>query len=108
MTRLNNYMKQVRLNVTKAHIKNGQPVNPSKCPIANSIMENIKNAYFVSVLPDQVAIKIKNGNKVSAYKSITPKLANTFIKRFDDGKRVGPFSLELMFEKVDKNSPEFV
>lgn len=101
-------MKLVNLNVTKANIKNGVAVHPGKCPIANSILENVKNVYFVSVLPDQVAIKVKNGNKITAYKSNTPKSANTFIKRFDDGQKVTPFSLKLSFEKVNKNLYNFV
>jgi hypothetical protein len=77
-------MKHVNLKITKANIINGVAVNPGKCPIANSILENVKNAYYVCVLPDQVAIKVKNGNKITAYKSNTPKVAGTFIKKFDD------------------------
>lgn len=101
-------MKRVSLNITKAHIKNGVAVHPGKCPIANSIIENVKNVYYVSVLPDQVAIKVKTGKKITAYKSATPKLANTFIKRFDDGQKVTPFSLKLSFEKVNKNFYDLV
>jgi len=101
-------MKRVNLTITKANIKNGEAVNPGKCPIANSILENVKNVYYVSVLPDQVAIKIKKGNKITAYRSNTPKSANTFIKRFDDGQKVTPFSLKLSFEKVNKNFYDLV
>ena len=101
-------MKRVNLKITKANIKNGVAVNPGKCPIANSILENVKNAYYVCVLPDQVAIKVKKGSKITAYRSQTPKVANTFIKKFDDGQKVTPFSFGLSLVKVNKNFSDFV
>jgi hypothetical protein len=100
-------MKRINLKITKANIKNGV-ANPSKCPIANSILENVKNAYYVCVLPDQVAIKVKKGSKITAYRSQTPKVANTFIKKFDDGQKVTPFSFRLSLVKVNKNFSDFV
>jgi len=94
-------MRNINLKVTRANIKNGEPVNPGKCPIANSIMEQVKNVYYVRVLPEEASIKVKQGNKIITYKSTLPKVANTFIRMFDDGTRVKPFSLNLNFKKIN-------
>jgi hypothetical protein len=101
-------MRNINLKVTKANIKNGEPVNPGKCPIANSIMEQVKNVYYVRVLPEEAAIKVKRGNKITAYKSTLPKEANTFIRMFDDGTCVKPFSLNLNFKKINSKMADLI
>lgn len=101
-------MRKTSLRITKANIKNGEQANPGKCPIANSILENIKNVTFVSVLPDQATIKVKRGNKIQAYKSVLNNKAKKFIKNFDDGEAVIPFLITLNFKKISKEFAELV
>lgn len=108
MISLNNYMRKTSLRITKANIKNGEQANPGKCPIANSIVENIRNVTFVSVLPDQATIKVKKGNKIQAYKSALNNKAKTFIKNFDDGETVNPFFLTFNFKKISREFAELV
>jgi hypothetical protein len=101
-------MRNINLKVTTANIKNGEKVNPGKCPIANSIMEQVKNVYYVRVLPEEAAIKVKRGNKITTYKSNLSKEANTFIREFDDGAKVRPFSLNLTFKKINKKIADLI
>lgn len=101
-------MRNINLRITKAHIKSGEKVNPSKCAIANSIIDNIKNVYHVCVLPGLATIKVRRGNKISAYSSHLPEAATSFIRKFDDGKAVSPFSLKLEFKKLDKKVAELI
>lgn len=101
-------MRNIKLKITRANIKNGEPVNPGKCPIANSIMEKVKNVYYVRVLPNEAAIKVKNGNSITTYRSILPKKANAFIKKFDDLQKVKPFKLTLNLSKVNKSLAELI
>jgi len=90
-------MRKLTLNITKANISNGRQANPGKCPIANSLRENIANITHVSVLPNEASIRVKKGKKILAYKSKLTSKAYNFIRKFDDGKRVKPFSLTLDF-----------
>jgi len=100
-------MRKLTLNITKANISNGSQANPGKCPIANSIKDNIANITHVSVLPNEASIRVKRGKKLIFFKSkLSPKAYN-FIRKFDDGKRVKPFSLTLDFVQ-QKNSLDFV
>jgi len=101
-------MRNVNLRITKANIKTGEKTNPSKCAIANSILDNINNVYYVNVIPGLATVKLKKGNIITAYSSPLPKTATTFIKKFDDGKKVSPFSLKLEFKKIDKKEAELI
>jgi hypothetical protein len=101
-------MRKITLNITKAHIAEGQAANPGKCPIANSLIENIKNITYVSVLPNDATIRVKNGSNVVSYKSKLSSKAYSFVKKFDDGRIVKPFTLSFNFERIDKNISELV
>jgi hypothetical protein len=101
-------MRNVKLKITKTNIKNGEQANPGKCPIANSIMDRIKNVYCVRVLPTEAAIKVKNGNKITTYKSTLTNKANAFVKKFDFGVHVSPFSFTLNLKKVKENVTDLV
>lgn len=101
-------MRKVNIRITKAHIKTGEQTNPNKCAIANSILDNIKNVFYVNVIPGLATIKVKIGNSVAAYSSHLPKEATSFIRKFDDGKKVSPFNLSLNFSKLDKKVAELI
>jgi len=101
-------MRSIKLKITKTNIKNGIPVNPGHCPIANSIMETVKNAYYVRVLPSEAAIKVRNGKSVTTYRSKLPEKANNFIRKFDDSQKVKPFAFTLNLNKVNKSLAELI
>jgi len=88
-------MKTVKINVTKYQIENGTRVSPYNCPIARAIRRNImiKGDRYkdVSVGADNVDI-------FSLPKTVNvklPKEAKEFIRRFDSGLPVKPFSFTL-------------
>jgi hypothetical protein len=95
-------MKKINLKITKANIKNGERANPGNCPIANSIRGKIKNVIYVSVMPGEATIKVKQGKTIAAYKGILPKKGYNFIKNFDVGSKVSPFTLSLKFDRIGK------
>jgi len=101
-------MKKLDLRISKTNIKNGEQTNPGKCPIANSIMESVKNVIYVSVLPNEATIKVKKGNKIVAYRGSLPKEGNQFVKNFDDGLKVTPFKMSLNLNKLDKKIADLV
>jgi len=101
-------MKRLQLKITRANIKNGEQANPGKCPIANSLIENIRNLIYVSVLPNEATIKVKNGKSITAYRGSLPEKGNSFVKNFDGGKRVNPFSLTLELKKLNKNLADVI
>ena len=95
-------MGKLKLNITKANISNGSKANPGKCPIANSLKDSILNITQVSVLPNEASIRVKRGKKILCYKSKLSTKAYNFIRKFDDGRRVKPFSLTLDFVQQKK------
>jgi hypothetical protein len=101
-------MKKLDLKITRANIKNGERTNPGKCPIANSVLDNVNNIIYVSILPDEATIKVKNGRNIVAYRGKMPKKAFNFVRNFDDGFKVKPFALTLELNKLDKKIAEIV
>ena len=101
-------MSTANIKITRANINNGEKANPAKCAIANAILDNMEHVYYVNVIPSRAMVKIKQGNTITAYCSSLPQKATTFIKKFDDGKRVFPFALKLQFRKIDKKTAELI
>jgi len=101
-------MRKFNLKITRANIKNGERANPNKCPIANSVIENINNVVYVSILPQEATIKVKRGKKLIAYRGKMPENAFQFVRNFDGGSKVNPFILTLELDKLDKKIAEFV
>jgi len=101
-------MRKINLKITKANIKSGERTNPGKCPIANSIMENMRNVIYVCVLPNEATVKVKNGKSITAYRGSLPAVGNNFVRNFDDGLRVQPFNLTLQLNKLSKKIAELV
>jgi len=95
-------MRRLNLSITRANIKWGEQANPSKCPIANSIKDSIKNVTYVCVLPNEATIKVKRGKNILSYKSKMPAEGNNFVRNFDDGFKVTPFKLTLELSKLKK------
>lgn len=101
----------MKIQVTKADIKNGLPVNFSYCPIALAVKRKFpENSVSVSVspgyiadnglkFPGEITINSKIGPDYSRIATYTiPGKAISFIKRFDSGKPVKAF--EFVARKV--------
>jgi hypothetical protein len=98
---LNNYMKQLKLHVSKSDIKNGELANPQNCAIARTLKRNkhIK-IRSVSVLPSVCTIKtINKSGKTQTLRASLSEEAREFITNFDHGLPVMPFKLVLNFAK---------
>lgn len=80
-------MKPIRVSVLRRHIESGQRSSRDRCPIALAIKEALITPY---VLVDPASISINNH---ACYKPTEQMVG--FIRRFDAGRRVGPFYFEL-------------
>ena len=80
----------MKINVTQDDIDQGTPSDPFCCPIALAASRAFSvpaNATY-----DYIALKLRNRNN-KLYR--TPKTASAFIRAFDHGQAVQPFSFEL-------------
>jgi hypothetical protein len=80
----------IEVTVTKANIKQGEPDNRHDCPIALALnpLRSVTGSYSISVEYDTIEI-----GELS-YK--TPKAVKVFLHRFDAGKKVKPFTFQLV------------
>lgn len=81
------------IQVKQKHIKNGIKSDPCNCPVALAIKERLSTE---DVIVDDLGIGI--GLYLETFRS-TKKL-ESFIKNFDNGKKVKPFSFRLIKETV--------
>lgn len=74
------------IKVTEWHINRGMPEHGDKCPIALAIRGKVrwKSVY---VDPGVIEVGCSSGRP--------PKKVSKFIRRFDAGKKVRPFSFRL-------------
>jgi hypothetical protein len=80
------------IKVSSEHIKKGTPVGGRLCPIALAL----KDAGFTDVDVDDESIQAtKDG--LFIYTG-TPKRAATFVRKFDNEKKVAPFNFYLEYE----------
>lgn len=90
----------LKLNITSSNIKQGERVNPGNCPIARRIRNQIKGLQRVSVLGDIATISKKTNGKYFTFVGQLPEVAKNFVKRFDNGQAVAPFSFKITLKKV--------
>ena len=84
------------INIKEKNIMQGEKADPQNCAIARALKEQYKNKLTkVSVLPSHVVLEVKK----ETYTATMPKEGKNFIKRFDRGLAVNPFSLKLRFKK---------
>lgn len=76
-------MKKVLINVTEKHIKNGLAFEGGSCPVALALIDMGYNKRVGNTL-------IFNINMIAD--QFLPRSACRFIRNFDDGKKVKPFS----------------
>lgn len=92
-------MKQFKFKVTKHDIKMGFFRNGRNCPISRSVRRRFQelvgaNPFQVTTALDYVTI-LENGIYLD---SITSKKTQKFVKDFDAGKKVKPFTGILKFK----------
>jgi hypothetical protein len=101
------------VNVTNKHIQDGVRCEANDCPVALAIMELCKPEVAVYVCFDTVVFSrnkpgdvdnwtTKNSlEEVRVYLTIRPKLGvvSKFVRDFDVGSLVEPFSFELEFPR---------
>lgn len=84
------------IKIKEKNILEGEKANPQNCAIAKAIKAQMKKKITsVSVLPSHIVLTIKNKN----YFAKMPSIGRNFIKRFDRGIAVNPFTLKLKLEK---------
>lgn len=93
----------MRIDVTQIHIDQGFERNARKCPVALAIQDNIPGARVMVLHPNLVSI-----NKGETIESLwcvgLPVEANQFIRAFDSGQEVTPFSFELYCDFKNKDN----
>ena len=80
----------MKIEVTQHDIDKGLNNNCFLCPIAHAVKRKM-GTDSVLVYCDRISVM----STVTSYNYKLPKKARTFIKRFDDGKPVEPFTFEI-------------
>lgn len=87
---------KVKVKVTAALIKLGQPKSSCTCPIAlglgYALEENNIKAFSIAVNKVEMLAKV---NTETVYICHTPHRVSEFISAFDDGRTVDPFEFEI-------------
>lgn len=86
------------INVTAEHIAQGVQAECTRCPIALAIGEALPDATYVSV--NLRAIELTDGPHEVYLQDPLPIRARAFIREFDNGWPVRPFSFELPYPAV--------
>jgi nitrate/TMAO reductase-like tetraheme cytochrome c subunit len=83
----------MKITVTQKDIDKGLKSSCYECPIAHALKRKVKNKIRYGFAVNADFIDLTKDNKWWIY--ALPKKAQTFIKRFDDGKPVKPFTFEI-------------
>lgn len=82
----------MKIEVKQEHIEKGKRQDACHCPVALAIKDTVK-VKFVYVHLFEINLKKKWARK--AVEITLSKKVEKFVKKFDDGKKVKPFSFEL-------------
>lgn len=94
-------MKRLTVDVTANHIKKGVCDSSRKCAIALALLDVDKNIKSVALNGREACIRFKDGT-VGVYR--TPARARSFIREFDDGKKVSPTSFIFELSRPEGDS----
>ena len=84
----------MKIEVTAEDIANGRRAHDNSCPVALAIGRTLHRENAVSVVSTDV--QIFNAAPFAEVEQATfPKEVTKFIKRFDGGKKVEPFTFEI-------------
>ena len=93
------------INVTQSDIDNGIRNSTCSCPIALAAKRAINDGALPSVCCSDIEFEYKterDGDVVYRFKSAyLPTIARDFIRKFDNGGTVEPFSFEITYDIED-------
>lgn len=91
-------MDTLKVNLTASHIRFGERGKPVGCPVSKAVYDALqKNKAFVFWVVAGSERITANTNPFGRLRALTPDEVHAFIRDFDDGKEVQPFSFELNF-----------
>ena len=88
-------MTRVRVYLRARHIKSGVRHDLCRCPVARATLEALPGAEAVETSPLQIWIYPWNTSGPADH-YVTPMIVGDFIRNFDAGRPVEPFSFEIM------------
>lgn len=92
-------VEKIRVEVTAEDIAKGVPQECNSCPVAIAVGRACPAAVKVGVdgatIDIYAAWDVESDAKSEYVVARTPREVNEFIKRFDNGDPVGPFSFDL-------------
>lgn len=94
---------RLTVNVTQSMIENGETADCEECPVAIAIYRALIDTYpeHAELIPFVTGIgtMLRTADGLCAYAADPLEQVRDFIRAFDGGKRVEPFSFELEFEE---------
>jgi len=87
-----NGMTRLRVNVTKADIENGQPMNPNACAIARACLREVRNVVAAKVHKGRLYLKFEGQARWRRW--TVPEYATREIVAFDRGGRFIPQQID--------------
>lgn len=91
-----NGMTRLRVNVTKADIEKGQPMDPNACAIARACLREVRNVVAAKVHKGRLYLKFEGQARWRRW--TVPEYATREIVAFDRGGRFIP-------QQIDFNPP---
>lgn len=86
----------IYVSVTKDHIKRGKKISTCNCPIALAIKDAFKVNSGVYASHENILDYSKD--RFNPIRYVTTKAMSNFMQTFDSGKKVNPFSFQLLLE----------
>lgn len=87
-----NSMVRLRVNITKADIEKGQPLNPNACAIARACLREVKNVVAAKVHKGRLYLKFEGQERWRRW--TVPEYATREIVAYDRGGRFVPQQID--------------
>jgi hypothetical protein len=89
------------INVTAEHIAAGERENCERCPVALAIRDAFPHLVYIEVAPEGISISLRGADiwGLKAHVDVAREVQE-FIRAFDSGEPVEPFTFELDYPKV--------
>lgn len=82
----------MKIKVTQEHIEKGEGCSAYRCPVALAVMDVCPGGVFIGL---RVCYWSNNNRSDENRRAFLPPKARAFIREFDAGKPVQPFTFEL-------------
>lgn len=90
-------MRNAFVEVTSEDITHGKRFDCGECPIARAVLRLFPGASEVSASPTHIELF---HDKEGDLRGMTPPEAELFMRRFDCGYQVSPFSFQIMLHRT--------